>query len=251
MIKKIKTLFLILLLNGTLQAQYDAHKLEKIYADLFRADMLSYQLDTDLWFVKKGVYPYESEKKLRQDIDMMNALIDSITVNIPGEDEKLFKIHMKWKKSWEILSATLLSTQNNSPKYTGKLFNRFRSQRENFEKEILLFLSLEEPDQTLLNRIREVNNGVESVFKNYLQGQKEQKAYKTMIGYAESLLKVRKKFEKDKEINFLITNMVADLKTFGRAIDNGYKPEVIYRSHAKFNRKIFRLFDSIYPKLNK
>ncbi len=251
MIKSLRVAILIFLIELSVTAQYDAHKLEKIYADLFRAEMLSYQLEADMLFLDRGVYPYETKDKLNRDVVFMNALVDSVTVNIPAENEKLFKIHMKWKKSWDILSSMLVSGQNESRKYAQKLFNRFRSQRENLEKEILLFLSFDEPDLALLNRLRDINNGVENIFKEYLLRQNNGKVYKAMEDYAESLLKIRRKYKKNNNISFLTANMIADLKTFGRAIDNGYKPEVIYRSHAKFNNRVFRLFDLIYPTLNK
>ena len=247
-----KLLFVSMLIGITgfyrISAQYDARKIKEIYGQLFRIELLTHQIQTDFVLTGEQIMPAESAEKKHRDEDAAKSALDSILIAIPADDKDLLHDFMRIKKQMDIALSSVDSGYNAATRrQSEKLFGRLRNHINLLQKKLLLLLSVSEQDLALLDRIRLVNENTEQAFRQYLvEGKKPGNLFKSAI---KNLSKIRENFKKDKDLQFLITNMKSDLKTFDEAMKNGYKAGILYKPHEKFTRKILRLFAHIYGKI--
>ncbi len=250
MTKKILIAFIWLWLIGTQSvfSQYDARKLKKIYGQLFRIELLSHQIQTDFILQGKRIMPMDSEEKKRLDEEAARTALDSILLLIPSNDKDFLHDFLRIKKQMDIAFASVNSGYNDETRSQSvKLFNRLRNHITLLEKKLLLLLSIQEPDLALLDKIRQVNEDNETAFQQYLtEGKTPRNLYKSAL---KELSKIRENYKKNNDLQFLITNMQSDLKTFDLAMKNHYKADILYKPYEKFTQKIRRLFSLVYAKI--
>jgi hypothetical protein len=251
---KIQSVIIAVLFFLNANAQYDAVKLQSLYGQTVKAELLLNQLKTEAAISHYFTYDAKARIRLQKNMKRFETCLDSMVINLPGENpyKKLF---LKIKNKWELYKGLLSKNKitEDDWKQIEKLQTSLNAHLSDMEAALLLLLSPTDDVLNTVEKLKVLNEKVSGAFFYAIM----EKSYKKppvsidnkikMIEEAsKKIKKVQSFFKKDESMLFRINTMKSDLNTFHMGFKNDYNPGVLVSTYEKFNGKIFKIHKKLF-----